>query len=167
MTSTPPITLEAIAPEAATTLPAIALTGFRALAGDLAGNPAGLLADAGIDPAAPDRPDGTISLLAMAVLLDRCASTLGCPDFAMRLAARQAALRMIAPFERLYTHAPTLREAFARSALHNQIYSTAIRVATIYDPERQLYAQPYQLPGEGLPLFRQLSELVLLLSQDA
>jgi AraC-like DNA-binding protein len=159
--------LEAIAPEAATTLPAIALTGFRALVGDIGGNPAALLAEAGIDPAAPDQPDGAIPLLALAVLLDRCAATLGCPDFAMRLAARQEALRMIAPFERLYTHAPTLREAFAWSALHNQIYSTAIRVATIHDTERQLYAQRYQLPGEGLPLFRQLAELVLLLSQDA
>jgi AraC-like DNA-binding protein len=74
---------------------------------------------------------------------------------------------MIAPFERLYSHAPTLRDAFAWSASHNQIYSTAIRVATIYDPERQSYAQRYHLPGEGLPMFRQLAELVLLLSQDA
>jgi AraC-like DNA-binding protein len=126
-----------------------------------------LLRAAGIDPGAADRPTDTIALLGLARLLDDCALRLACPDFAMRLAARQEALRMIVPFERLYTHAPTLRDAFAWSASHNQIYSAAIRVATIYDPDRQLYAQRYQLPGEGLPLFRQLAELVLLLSQDA
>jgi AraC-like DNA-binding protein len=161
------VAVETIAPEAATPLPAIALTGFRELAGELGGNPAALLADAGIEPSAAERPGDRISLLAMARLLDDCATALGCPDFAMRLATRQDALRMIAPFERLYSHAPTLRDAFAWSASHNQIYSAAIRVATVYDPERQSYAQRYQLPGEGLPMFRQLAELVLLLSQDA
>jgi AraC-like DNA-binding protein len=162
-----PVAVEAIAPEAATPLPAIALTGFRALVEELGGDPSALLAAAGIDPSTPDRPEDSIALLAMARLLDDCATRLACPDFAMRLAARQEALRMIAPFERLYTHAPTLRDAFAWSASHNQIYSAAIRVATVHDCERQLYAQRYQLPGEGLPMFRQLAELVLLLSQDA
>lgn len=165
--TTSPVAVETIAPEATTPLPAIALTGFRTLVEELGGDPGASLAEAGIDAAVTERPEDSIPLLAMARLLDNCATRLACPDFAMRLAARQQALQMIAPFERLYTHAPTLREAFAWSASHNQIYSAAIRVATVHDPDRQLYAQRYQLPGEGLPMFRQLAELVLLLSQDA
>jgi AraC-like DNA-binding protein len=162
-----PIAVNAITRDAATPWPAIALTGFRGLVTELGGDASAMLADAGIDATITDRPADSIPLLAMAQLLNDCARRLACPDFAMRLAARQEPVRMIAPFERLYTHAPTLRDAFAWSASHNRIYSAAVGVATVHDPERQLYAQRYQLPGEGLPLFRQLAELVLLLSQDA
>ena len=161
------VQLEQIAPEALEPIPASSLTGFRELVCTLNGTPEILLESVGIHPALLDRRDGTIPVASLATLLENGAQTLRCLDFGMRLAGYQDAVRLFSPLDRLIYFSPTLFHALDSTIAHGQGYSSAIRYSRISYPERKLYAQRYHLPGDGLPFFRQLIELILLLSQNA
>ena len=112
------------------------LTGYRELVCELQGDPLSLLAGAGINPALLGVCGAKMSLQAMARLLEDSARLLQCPDFGLRLAARQNGPAIMKPIDRLIRNAPTLRDAANYVSWHMESYSSGIR-ATLSRDEKQ------------------------------
>jgi len=148
-------------------IPAIALTGFCALVGDLGGDPMPLLAAHGISQAMLDDPDAPLSLRAVADLLEASAFALDCPDFGMRLAERQDGPAITRPLDRAILNAPTYGEAVAFTALHGQAYTASIRASVMWLPDLEVYAQRPNFHRDEIAMLGQIVELIVLLTQNS
>ncbi|MDN5745332.1 MAG: AraC family transcriptional regulator [Nocardioidaceae bacterium] len=137
------------------------LDGFDQLVRDLGGDPHRLSTEAGLETALVGSPEAYLRFPAMARALDLAASELDCPDFALRLAARQT-IRTLGPISLIALHSPTTRAGLLGIAEHMGNYTSALRIQLDAGPERtrfifqvlaQLpsYARIYQL-GLGVSL---------------
>jgi AraC-like DNA-binding protein len=144
-----------------------ALTGFSGLVQDLGGNPATLLAAAGLSAASIDNAESMLPVRIVADLLDGCAQVLCCPDFGMRLAERQDGPSLSRPLDRAFITAPIYRDAVRAAALHANAYSSAIRPSVIWLPDREAYAQRTHFLCDQIAMRGQFVELIILLSKKA
>src|SRR5471032_2548445 len=87
------------------------LTGYQALVRELGADPQPLLARFRIDDAALDDEEAFISYADMIRLLQATAADLPCPDFGLRLAARQS-IPFLGPLALIAQNANTVAEAF-------------------------------------------------------
>lgn len=102
------------------------LSGYCELVGDLGGNPDALLADVGLSPCALLDPYAPIPLDAIGQLLEDTAQRLGCPDFGLRIAERQALDAVMQPLDRLCLTAPTVRDALESCSLHIGAFNSGL-----------------------------------------
>jgi len=92
---------------------------------ELGGEPAILIARAGIDPAVSGARDHYIRFSALAALLTACAAELDTPDFALRLAARQS-IDILGPVAVLAQNAANATQALRGVIRFAHVYSPAI-----------------------------------------
>lgn len=97
------------------------LSGFRALAADLGGDPATLLARCGLDPTALDDDDNVIPFDLGARLLHLAAEATGCPHFGLLLGRRQD-LALLGPIGFLMQHSPDVRTALTSLLEHMHLH---------------------------------------------
>jgi AraC-like DNA-binding protein len=126
------------------------LRGYRELVGELGGNPARLMRQGGIDPAAIDRLTAFISFEDLADLLERSAKELRCPDFGLRLAERQD-LGILGTLAVAMRYAATVGEAMDCVSRYLEVYNAAI-VFTIRtgEPRGQARLEFRLIPGHYL-----------------
>lgn len=105
-----------------------ALRLFPEVVSDLGGDPLRLLERNHIDPARLDTGDSLISYRAMIRLLEDTAADLRCPDFGLRLAARQGGVAVLGPLGVAMRNASTVGDAYRYCAAHLQVYSPAVRI---------------------------------------
>jgi AraC-like DNA-binding protein len=148
-------------------IPAIALTGFCELVGDVGGDPLPLLAAHGISETTIGDPDAPLSLRAVADLLEDAAEELDCPDFGMRLAERQDGPAITRPLDRAIANAPTYGEAVAFTALHGQAYTSSIRASVMWLSDQEVYAQRPNFRRDDIAMLSQIVELIVLLTQNS
>lgn len=114
-----------------TTVRSESLRGFKDIVTGLGGNPAELLANAGIDVSLFDKGKGEFAYRQLMHVLEDAAAKLGCPDFGMRLAAIQAELgatKALGPLEVAMLNSPTLGDAYRYCAQHLHVYGSATQI---------------------------------------
>ena len=102
-----------------------ALRGYRPLVRELGGDAARLLRSAKIQGAAFDQPDSFISFDGVVQLLERSARDLACPDFGLRLAARQD-IGILGPLAVAMRSSATVGEAMRCASKYIYAYNAAI-----------------------------------------
>jgi AraC-like DNA-binding protein len=102
-----------------------ALRGYRELVVELGGDPRRLLRAAKVTVATFDEPDSFISFRALIELLERSSRDLECPDFGLRLAARQD-IGILGPLAVAMRYAATLGEAMRCASKYIHVYNAAI-----------------------------------------
>ena len=103
------------------------------LVASLGGDLAQLFARVQLDPAMLANRHAMLPLRALATLFDKAATDLGCPDFALRLAALQNGENVLGPLDIAMRHSRTLGDAFAYCAAHFQAYSPGLRLWLEHD----------------------------------
>jgi AraC-like DNA-binding protein len=104
------------------------LASFSDLIGELGGNVPELLAIAGVLAASFIEGPGTLTYRQAILLLDAAARTLECPDFGMRLAARQRGGSTFGPLGMVMRNSPTFGDALRFACEHSNAHSRAARV---------------------------------------
>jgi AraC-like DNA-binding protein len=141
------------------------LTSYWGLTRSLGGDPAMLLAEAGIALSSLHRSGGKVPLRAAANLLEISARVLGCSDFGMRLAERQNGASIMKPVDRLISNAPTLGDANRYVTSQMQAYSPGICATLERDTERKMHFLGVELLLDGFVAYAQLAEQIVLLIQ--
>lgn len=110
-----------------------ALTGFRELVHALGGDPAPLLAAAGIEASLLDKPDATLPLAQLGELLALAAQRLDRPDFGLCLSEHQdiSVLGIVATIAR---HSPTVGAAIDGVARHLPYHTPGGTLTAHSDP---------------------------------
>ncbi|MET0365333.1 MAG: AraC family transcriptional regulator ligand-binding domain-containing protein [Sphingobium sp.] len=98
---------------------------FSELVRELGGDPAPLLRAARIDSAKVDLVTPQVSFRSMIDLLEGAAEALQCPDFGMRLAARQGGGKVFGAMGVVMRNSGNLGEALRYASAHIQAYSLA------------------------------------------
>lgn len=86
-----------------------------------------MLAVTSLRPELLGDPESYIPFRSMARVIERAAAQLDCPDFALRLAARQN-IEILGPIALIARHSRTTREALEGIAQHMSNYSPALRI---------------------------------------
>lgn len=154
-------------PTATAPLPATTLNGFPQLVQDLGGSAADLLTGAKVDAATVDRPGRELPFLAAASLFEQAAHRLACPDFGIRLGFRQDPVRRYKPLVGVITNAGTVGDVLDWQVSHGHAFTAAFRSTRVADRDRRLQALRYHMPGDGLPIFRQFTETIVVLTARA
>jgi AraC-like DNA-binding protein len=123
------------------------LRGYRELVTDLGGKPTILLRKAGIEPGVLNQLAGLISFESLIDLLERSASSLGCPDFGLRLAERQD-IGILGTLAIAVRHSPTVGEAMHCASRYIYVYNAAIAFTVTTD----------DLPDQARVVFRVLEK---------
>jgi AraC-like DNA-binding protein len=139
------------------------LTSYWDLTRSLGGDPALLLAGAGIALSSLHKPGGKVPLRAVANLLEISARVLGCPDFGMQLAERQNGASIMKPVDRLIRNAPTLGDANRYVTSQMKAYSSGICATLARDTERQMQFLGVELLLDGFVACPQIVEQIVLL----
>lgn len=121
-----------------------ALTGFRELVRALDGDPAPLLAAAGIDAMLLDKPDATLPLAQLAELLALAAQRLGMPDFGLRLSEHQD-ISVLGIVATIAQHSPTVGAAIEGVARHLPYHTPGGTLVAHSDPASGLTHFRYDL----------------------
>ncbi|MFT3967059.1 MAG: AraC family transcriptional regulator ligand-binding domain-containing protein [Sphingobium sp.] len=98
---------------------------FSDLVREMGGDPLPLLRAARIDPAKVDLVTPQVSFRSMIDLLEGAAKALQCPDFGMRLAARQGGGKVFGAIGEVMRNSGNLGEALRYASGHIQAYSLA------------------------------------------
>jgi AraC-like DNA-binding protein len=106
---------------------ASALKGYAELVRELGGDPRPILADSHVRPELLGNTEAYIPFRTVARVIDRAATELACPDFSLRLAARQS-IEILGPIALIARHSPTARDALEGIAEHMGNYSPALRI---------------------------------------
>lgn len=134
-----------------------ALTGFQELVARYGGDANALMVGAGLAPASLDRPESTLPLDHLAALLDDAATTLGVPDFGIRLAGWQD-VSVLGAVALIARHAATVGDAL-RGIARNLAYHTPGGRLQLVDAAHGRSELRYELLlGPGVPR-RQAVEL--------
>ncbi|UNX54562.1 AraC family transcriptional regulator [Georgenia sp. TF02-10] len=115
------------------TVRAAGIRGYPAVVVELGGDPAALVAAAGLDPAVLDHDELPISDRALVALLERTADELRAPDLGLRLAARHD-LSMLGPIAIVIANSPTAEAALDGASRYLDYHSDAMRVERVPDP---------------------------------
>ncbi|AQT81298.1 AraC family transcriptional regulator [Mycolicibacterium litorale] len=136
------------------------LSNYPKLVSQLGGDPAALLAIAGIDTATVGRQDVFVPLPRVATAIESAAEATSTPDFGRRLAQLQG-IEILGPVGVAARTAPTVADALRIFEHFLSAYSPAIslRVTTLADPECTFIE--YLMIGADLPLHPQGNELSL------
>lgn len=134
---------------------------------DLGGDPGKLLAQAHIELAALTQADAVISYRAMIHLLERTAAELRCPDFGLRLAARQGGIAVLGPLEVAMRNSSTVGEAYRYCAGHLQVYSPMVRIQIEDDWQAKRHFMRFEILLDRVPHQRQAVENALCLTHHA
>lgn len=135
-----------------------ALQGFESLLRGLGADPRKLLKRYGIDPVALEDPERLISLEATAQMLEESARLTACPDFGLRLAARQDA-GMLGLLAIVIQNAPTTAQAVADASRYLFLHSPAY--AVVVDEKSLMFKDCFCLRFEiRLPEFFQQRQLI-------
>jgi AraC-like DNA-binding protein len=140
------------------------LTHFSELVLELGGDPLPLLHAARIDPAEVDHETPRVSFRAMIDLLERAADVLHCPDFGLRLAARQGGGSVFGAIGVVMRNSGTLGEAMRYVSEHIQAYSLAGAMPIEEEPETGRVFVGLDILLEGVPNRNQTIEQHLLLA---
>ena len=141
-----------------------ALRGFSELVWELGGDAAKLLRMASIEPELIERRGAAIEYRSLLQVMQIAADELSCPDFGLRLAARQDGNKSIGPVGVVMKNSKTLGQAIGYCAKHLHAYSTATRVR--FQPDRAKHVLTVRLeilldgPGDK----RQAVEHALMLA---
>ncbi|HKY92112.1 MAG TPA: AraC family transcriptional regulator ligand-binding domain-containing protein [Nevskiaceae bacterium] len=144
-----------------------ALRRFSEVVRELGGDPLPLLAKAQIDPAALSRTEAVISYRSMIHLLERTAVELDCPDFGLRLAARQGGAAVLGPLEVAMRNSTTVGEAYRYCAGHLQVYSPVVRIQIEDDRANERHFMRFEILLGRVPHQRQAVENALGLTHHA
>src|SRR4051794_16403041 len=126
-----------------------ALRGYRQLVGEFGGDSGGLLRAAKMRSPAFDQPDSFISFDRVVQLLERSARELGCPDFGLRLAARQD-IGILGPLAVAMRSSTTVGEAMLCASKYIYAYNAAIGFSVRADNgDRHAVFDFDVLAGEG------------------
>lgn len=106
---------------------ATALQGFRELVLDLGGDADALLRAVHLRPDSLGRSDAFVPLRSVAEVIGRAASTLACPDFALRLAARQT-VDILGPAALIARHSATAAAGVESIGRNLRSYSPALEI---------------------------------------
>jgi len=136
------------------------LTGYQALVRELGADPQPLLARFRIDDAALDDEEAFISYADMIRLLQATAADLPCPDFGLRLAARQS-IPFLGPLALIAQNANTVAEAFTSVNQYLHYYSPAMSFAIETDHAAHLAAITCSIDVAGCSQRNQVTELTL------
>lgn len=134
---------------------------------ELGGEPAQLLAQAHIDPAALVRADTVISYRSMVHLLERTAAELSCADFGLRLASRQGGIAVLGPLEVAMRNSSTVGEAYRYCAGHLQVYSPVVHIQIEDERGNGRHFMRFEILLNRVPHQRQAVENALLLTHHA
>lgn len=141
-----------------------ALNSFCKLVGELGGDSASLIAEAGLPPTRELVSGDKVSLRGVGNLLEICAKRLNCPDFGLRLAEKQIGCSVMKPLERLLLHARTLEQAMRCSVDHMAAYSSGIRQTLLPVPGRAMHRLRFEILLDDYYVFPQLIEQLTLLT---
>ncbi len=140
------------------------LNSFCKLVGELGGDSAALIAEAGLPPTIGLASGDKVSLRGVGHLLEICARRLNCPDFGFRLAEKQIGCTVMKPLEQLLTHARTLEQAMRCSIDHIAAYSSGVRLSLLPAPGRPMHRLRYEILLDDYYAFPQLIEQLTLLT---
>ena len=157
------------------------LAGYRELVTELGGRPAMFLDSVGITKRDLDNPFALVPVRAAGQLLEDSAARLGCPDFGLRLAERQAMEAIMQPLDQLFRSAPSVRAALECCSRHVGAYNSGLTMeldgqgidSADFDAEcatdetlGNLHMVDFKLL-DGLSLFPQMIEQLLLLTHNS
>ncbi|WP_280469799.1 AraC family transcriptional regulator [Nocardia brasiliensis] len=115
---------------------AAGLRGYRQLADELGGDGAALLRRFGIAPEALDSDDAILTSESMGWALEIAATELACPDFGLRLAARQS-LDVLGPLAVAMLNADTVGAALSCLQRYLFVQHAGLAIQLCPDPEQQ------------------------------
>lgn len=144
-----------------------ALRRYSEFVEELGGDPATLLEHENIAPAALTHADAVISYRSMIQLLERSAAELNCPDFGLRLAARQGGIAVLGPLRVAMQNSTTIGEAYRYCAGHLQVYSPVVHIQMEQDRALQRHFMRFEIILSRAPLQRQAVENALGLTHHA
>ena len=134
---------------------------------ELGGDPARLLAQVHIEPNALVQTDTVMSDRSMIHLLERTAVELHCPDFGLRLAARQGGIAVLGPLEVAMRNSSTVGEAYRYCAGHLQVYSPVVHIQIEEDRPSNRHFMRFEILLRRVPHQRQAVENALALTHLA
>lgn len=140
------------------------LNGFCKVVGELGGDSAALIAEAGLPPTMGLASGDKVPIRAVGELFEICARKLNCPDFGLRLAEKQVGCAVMKPLERLISHAPTLGDAFRCCIDHIAAYSSGLRLTMLPIPHRGMHRLRYEILLDDYYQFPQLIEQLAYLT---
>ncbi|WP_280432526.1 AraC family transcriptional regulator [Nocardia brasiliensis] len=115
---------------------AAGLRGYRQLADELGGDGTALLRRFGITPEALDSDDAILTSESMGWALEIAATELDCPDFGLRLAARQS-LDVLGPLAVAMLNADTVGAALSCLQRYLFVQHAGLAIQLCPDPEQQ------------------------------
>ena len=140
---------------------AAALLGYHALAKQLGLNPSACLEQAGLAPDCDPYSDTLIAYPAFIQLLERSALQSSCPDFGLRLAARQG-LALLGPIALLLRSTSTLAQALRLATQYLFVHSPAIELQiSVKQPQLEV---SFQIQGITLSARPQVASLSLAIT---
>jgi AraC-like DNA-binding protein len=145
---------------------ATVLRGFRELVARLGGDAEALMRASGLEPALLDPLDRRLPFDAYAMLLERTASALDCPDFGMRLAGLQDGLSLMGPVGPALGTSPTIGEVYAHGSRHMHVYSSAVHTQLEHDDDGDQYVLRFEVLADGVPYRRQVMEQLVAIARD-
>ena len=140
------------------------LNSFCKLVGELDGDSAALIKEAGLPPTVGLASGDKVSLHAVGELFEICAKRLNCPDFGLRLAEKQIGCSVMKPLEQLVSHAPTMLQAMRCSIDHMAAYSSGLRLSLLPVPGRGMQRLRFEVLLDDYYQFPQLVEQLALLT---
>lgn len=144
-----------------------ALRLYSEVVSELGGDPAKLLAQVHIEPAALTHAHAVISYRSMIHLLERTAVDLKCPDFGLRLASRQGGIAVLGPLEVAMRNSSTVGEAYRYCAGHLQVYSPVVHIQIEEDRKARRHFMRFEILLSRVPNQRQAVENALALTHHA
>ncbi len=128
-----------------------ALTGFGDLVKSLGGDPEELLARVGVSPSVLNEPESTLPLERLVYLLEDTASSLGAPDFGLRLAERQD-ISVLGAIALIAHHAATVGDALRGISRHLPYHTPGIGFQLVDDPQSGFTEFRYEIDlDQGVP----------------
>jgi AraC-like DNA-binding protein len=138
---------------------ASALLNFDGLVRDLGGDPGPILTDAHLRADLLGDTDAYIPFRGLARVVERAATELACPDFALRLSMRQS-IEILGPIALIARHSATSLEALRGIAQHMHNYSPALRIG-VHELSAATTRYTFEVVVSGLPSHVQVHELGL------
>ncbi|MDE2595933.1 MAG: AraC family transcriptional regulator ligand-binding domain-containing protein [Sphingomonadales bacterium] len=135
---------------------------FPDLVAELGGTSAALLAVAGIDPGVVTQQSPRATYRQLVQLLEHSATVLHCPDFGMRLAARQEGGGLFGPLGEAMRNSRTFGEALEYVRDHIYAHSLAARVWLWPNAEADEVFSGHDILIDGTPNKAQAMEQLLL-----
>lgn len=134
--------------------------GFAPLVASLGGSAPALLAQFQLPTALEQQPDQFVPFRRVVALFEHCAERLSCPDFGIRLAARQG-LPMFGPVAVLVRNTFTVHDAFEAIGRYMHVVAPGVRISLDNRLSADFVRLHIAVLDDGLRACRQLLELLM------